>query len=188
MGTWGQLREVESELTRDVVKTTIPFWQLAKKYGVSKQAIFGFCNRMRIRRPKREHWERCSICQGLLRIARLKHSDFISSPTIKKQLKVKTDIFCNHIAILRREGLISERFGKLRSTRVEQAYQIYFKKKLPIDHIGRQVGLKYFAAAIAKHKLLGWDVPPSLFKYDTAYRSKSHLKKNKRKRRLGKGK
>jgi hypothetical protein len=42
MGTRGQLRRVEDRLIKDLEETTIPFWRLGKKYGVSKQAIFAF--------------------------------------------------------------------------------------------------------------------------------------------------
>ena len=183
MGTSGQLRKVEGRLIKDLEKTTIPFWRLGNKYGVSKQAISLFLHRKGIKRPKREHTETCSICQGLIRIAKKPHSDFISSHTIKKQLGLGPVIFLYHIGILRRKGLVSQNFGRLRSRRVERAYQIYFKKKLPVMTIGRQAGLKNFHAVIRTHKRLGWDVPDPVFKYDSAYRRKII-----RKRRLEKGK
>jgi DNA-binding transcriptional ArsR family regulator len=155
---------------------------LGKKYGVSKQAIFGFCKRRGINRPKREHTGKCSICQGLIRFAKKLHSDFISSHTIKEQLGLGQGQFLYHLRILRKKGLISQKFGRLRSKKAEWAYQIYFKKRLPIRTIGRQVGLKNFHAMIKKHKVLGWDVPDPLFKYDSAYRRKI-LKMIQRKRR-----
>ena len=161
-----KLRRVKDNLARDVEETAISFLQLAKKYGVSRQAIFNFRRRKEIKRPKREHTENCSICQGLLRIARQEHSDFISSPTIKKQLKVKSGRFRYHINILRRKGLISKRFGKLRSTRLERAYRIYFKKRLPVRTIGWEVGINNFGSILQQHKALGWDVPDPLFIYD----------------------
>ena len=86
MGTIGQLRGVEDRLTKDLEGTTIPLQILGKKYGVSKQAIFGFIHRKGIKRPKREHTEKCSICQGLIRIAKKPHTDFLSSHTIRKHL------------------------------------------------------------------------------------------------------
>ena len=88
MGIVSKLREVEKELISDVLKANISFSQLAKKYGVSRQALYGYCDRRGIRRQRKEHTERCSICQGLLQIARQKHSDFISTPTIKERLKL----------------------------------------------------------------------------------------------------
>jgi hypothetical protein len=164
--TLRSLRNVEDQLTKDLEGTTITFRMLANKYGVSKQAISYFCQRKGVKRPKREHKENCSICQGLLRIARQEHSDFISSPTITKRLKVKSSTFRYHINILRRRGLISKRFGKLRSTKLERAYQIYFKKRLPVRIIGWKVGIKNFGSILQQHKALGWDVPDPLFIYD----------------------
>ena len=183
MGTRGQLRRVEDRLIKDLEETTIPFWRLGKKYGVSKQAIFAFCNRKGIQRPKREHTEKCSICQGLIRIAKKPHSDFISSQTIKKQLGLGQVKFLYHIGILRKKGLISQKFGRLHSRRAERAYQIYFKNRLPIRTIGRQVGLKNFYSVIKQHKVLGWDVPAPLFTYDENGRRETNLKMIKRKRR-----
>jgi hypothetical protein len=182
MGTVGQLRRVEDQLIKDLEETTIPFRRLGEKYGVSKQAIFGFCNRRGIKRPKRGHPGKCSICQGLIRIAKKPHSDFISSQTIKKELGLGQREFRYHISILRKKGFISQKFGRLHSRRAERAYEIYFKKRLPIRTIGRQVGLKNFHSIIKTHKVLGWDVPVPLFKYDSAYRRKT-LKMIKRKRR-----
>jgi len=182
MGTMGQLRKVEGRLTKDLEKTTIPFWRLGNKYGVSRQAIFAFGKRRGIKRPKREHTEKCSICQGLIRIARKPHSDFISSRTIKKQLGLGPVTFLYHIGILRKKGLISKKFGRLHSARAERAYQIYFKKRLPVGTIGRQVGFKNFYSVIRSHKRLGWDVPDPLFKYDIN-ELRIRLKMARRKRR-----
>ena len=53
MGTVGQLREVEGRLIKDLTRTTVPSQQLAKKYGVSRQAIFDFIHRKGITRPKK---------------------------------------------------------------------------------------------------------------------------------------
>jgi hypothetical protein len=184
MGTAGQLKRAEDRLIKDLEETTIPFWRLGKKYGVSKQAIFGFCNRRGIKRPKREYTEKCSICQRLIGIAKKPHSDFISSQTIKKQLGLIGSLrFRYHIGILRRKGLISEKFGRLRSKKAELAYQIYFKKRLPVSAIGRRVGLKNFYSVIKRHKVLGWDVPVPLFTYDENGRRETNLKMIKRKRR-----
>jgi hypothetical protein len=182
MGTWGQLRRIGDRLIRDLEETTISLSMLGKKYGVTKQAIFRFCKSRGIKRPKREHTEKCSICQGLIRIAKKPHSDFISSHTNKTQLGLGRREFFNHIRILRKKGLISEKFGRLLSRKVERAYQIYFKRRLPIRTIGRQAGLKNFQSTIQRHKASGWDVPAPLFKFDSAYRRKI-LKMIKKKRR-----
>ena len=182
MGTAGRLKRVEDQLIKDLEETAIPFWRLGKKYGVSRQAVFGFCSRRGIKRPKREHTEKCSICQGLIRIAKKPHSDFISSRTIKKQLGLGNVKFLYHIGVLRKKGLVSQKFGRLHSKRLERAYQIYFKERLPVTAIGWQVGFKNFHSIIRKHKVSGWDVPDPLFKYDGKERS-IRFKIAKRKRR-----
>jgi hypothetical protein len=178
----GKLRRVEDRLIKDLKKTTIPLWRLGKKYGVSKQAIFQFMRRKEIKRPNKDHTKECSICKALIRMAKKPHSDFISSHTIREQLKVGS-IISHHIGILRKEGLISQKFGRLRSKRAELAYQIYFKKRLPVSTIGRQVGLKNFHSVIEKHRVLGWDVPAPLFEYDGNDRRAFRLKVLKKKRR-----
>ena len=173
MGTAGKLREVEDQLIRDLKKTTAPSQQLAKKYGVSRQAIFNFIHKKGITRPKKpkrqepEHTEKkCSICQGLLRIARKPHSDFICYQTLSEQLGLQGTELSSHLSLLRSKILVSQKFGKLLSKRAELAYRIYFKKRLPVTTIGRQVGLKNFHSVIQNHKTLGWDVPAPLFEYD----------------------
>jgi hypothetical protein len=182
MGTAGRLKRVEDRLIKDLEETTIPFSGLGEKYGVSKQAIFDFCSRRGIKRPRREHTEKCSICQGLIGIAKKPHSDFISSQTIKKELGLGEVSFRYHIGILRKKGFISQKFGRLHSKRLERAYQIYFKKRLPVTTIGWQVGFKNFHSIIQKHKASGWDVPDPLFKYDGKERS-IRFKIARRKRR-----
>jgi biotin operon repressor len=182
MGTTGKLKGAEDRLIKDLEETTVSLSMLGKKYGVSRQAIFGFVHGKGIKRPKREHTEKCSICQGLIRIAKKPHSDFISSQTIKKQLGLGEVDFRYHIGLLRKNGLVSQNFGRLRSKRAERAYQIYFKKRLPVRTIGWQAGLKNFRSIIQKHKASGWDVPAPLFKYDGNGR-RMRLKIARRKRR-----
>lgn len=159
-----KLKGVEDKLIKDAKETTLSLSQLAEKYGVSKQGISRFIHRKGIKRPKlpeKEHVETCSICQSLLRIANKRHSDFISSRTIKKQLGLRSGEWIYHIRILRKKGLISQRFGRLHSRKVELAYQIYFEKGLPIERIGKQVGLRNLHSVIRTHRALGWDVPDS---------------------------
>ncbi len=166
MGATWKLRKMEDQLIEDLKKTTIPFMRLAKKYGVSRQAIFYFCHSRKIRRPKKpmgEHTEICPICQALIQIAKKPYGDFISSPTIQKRLNIGSFKFNYHTNILRSKGLLSRKFGKLRSKKVERAYQIYFEKRPPVGAIGRQVGLKYFYSAIRKHRILGWDIPAPIW-------------------------
>jgi hypothetical protein len=180
MGTRGQLRGVEYRLIEDLEKTTIPLKRLGGKYGVSKQAVFQFMHQKMIKRPKREHTKTCSICKELLKIAKKPHSDFISSQTIREKLGVGRRVLNNHLCILRRKGLISQKFGRLQSQKLERAYQIYFKKRLPLEVIGENVGLKNFRSVIKLHRSLGWDVPVPLFKYDTNERRKAAKRKRRR--------
>jgi len=58
--------------------------------------------------------------------------------------------------------LVGQKFGKLRSERLEKAYAIYFTERLSIGRIARMVGLKNFHSIIRQHQGLGYDVPPSL--------------------------
>ncbi len=115
-GNRGRLTRAEKRLIKDLEETTRSLNELREKYGVTKQAISRFIPRKGIRRPKlpvTEHIGTCSICQGLLRIARQEHSDFISSPTIKKRLKIRPGTFRYHIRILRKKGLVSQWFGRI---------------------------------------------------------------------------
>ncbi len=172
MGAVGKLKEVENRLIKDLKKTTVPSQQLARKYGVSRQAIFDFIHRKGIRRPKRpkkqkpKHTEKnCSICRKLLRIARKPHSDFICYQTLSEQLGLQGKELSPHLSLLRGKKLVSRNFGKLLSKRAELAYQIYFKRRLPLATIGEQVGFRNFSSVIQKHKASGWDVPAPLFRY-----------------------
>ena len=178
----GRLRNVEDQLTEDLKRTTIPLRQLGKKYGVTYQAIFDFAHKRGIKRPKRpkrEHTKNCPICLSLIKISKTPHSDFISSLTIKEELKLKGPTFLYHICILRKKKIISPKFGRLHSRKAELAYQLYFTKRLPVVTIGRQVGLKNFNSHIWKHRVLGWDVPDPLFKFDSNDR-KAALKRKQR--------
>ena len=151
---------------------------------MSRQAICEFAQRRGIKRPKRPkrgHMQNCSICQSLLRIAKRPHSDFISSRTIKEQLRIKKANWLYHMRILRDKGLISPTFGRLQSQKVERAYQLYFKKRLPVTTIGRQVGLKNFYQFIKVHRASGWMSPP-LFKYDSKERMKAIARMNRKNR------
>ena len=181
-----KLKKVEDRLIKDLKETTLPFRKLGRKYGVSRQSIFGFCHRRGIRRPNRpeiEHTESCPICKSLIRIARKPYSDFISSRTIKDKLDIKKGELYYHLKLLRNKGLISRKFGRLHSKRIEQGYQIYFKGGLPVTSIGEQVGLTNFSSVINKHRALGWKVPDPLFRYDEKKRRKTALKRPQAKRR-----
>ena len=65
-----KLKKVEDRLIKDLKETTLPFRSLGKKYGVSGQSIFWFCQRRGIKRQNRpniEHTKNCPICKSLIR-------------------------------------------------------------------------------------------------------------------------
>jgi len=169
MASQGILRGKEDKLAKDLEGTTLSFEKLGKKYGVSKQAIYGFCKRQGIKRPKRPRGHQtgeCRLCHKLIQISKKPHSEFISIQTIAKETGESWVKCFRHLRTLRDKGLVTERFGRLKSKRAEKAYAIYFTKKLPIRAIGRKVGIKNFQSFIQKHRELGWNVPPSLYVYD----------------------
>ena len=175
-----KLKEVKDRLIKDLKESTLSFADLGKRYGVSKQAVCEFAQRRGLKRPTIEHTQNCPTCQSIMRIAKKPHSDFISSRTIKKQLGLVKLKWLYHLRILREKGLISPKFGRLKSKKAEMAYQLYFKKNLPVRTIGRRVGLKNFNSFIKRHRASGFDIPASPFKYDSHDRSKAALKRRKK--------
>jgi hypothetical protein len=131
MGTRGQLRRVEDRLIKDLEETTIPFLRLGKKYGVSKQAIFRFYKRKGIKRHKREHTEKCSICQGLIRIAKKPHSDFICFHTIKKALGFGRGEFFPISVFLERKDLFLQGSGDCAPERWSGLIRFILRKDFP---------------------------------------------------------
>jgi len=169
MKRWGILRGKEADLVKDLKETTLSFEKLGKKYGVSRQAIYFFSKRQGIKRPKRSighQTEECRLCQKLIQISKKPHSEFISIHTILEKMGTSKAKYFHHLRILRGKGLVSQRFGKFRSKRLEEAYAVYFKERLPIHTIGRMVGLTNFHSIIRQHRELGYDVPPSLYVSD----------------------
>jgi hypothetical protein len=77
--------------------------------------------------------------------------------------------------------LVDEKFGKLQSKKAEEAYAIYFTKRLPISTIGQKVGLKNFQSVIRRHREKGWKVPPSLYVYDGKEKSRIQSEIQRRK-------
>jgi len=158
MKKWGILRGKEDDLVRDLKKTTFSFKKLGKKYGVSRQAVLAFCKRQGIKRPVRPRGhqiEECRLCQELIGISKKPHSEFISIHTIVKETGGSRVKCLSHLRTLRDKGLVTEKFGRLKSKRAEKAYAIYFKTRLPISTIGRKVGIKNFHSIIRKHKEIG---------------------------------
>ena len=180
----GTLNGQEDNLVRDLERTTLSLEKLGERYGVSRQAIHGFCKRQGIKRkPKGHQIEECRLCQRLIQISKKPHSAFISIPTIVKETG-RLGAECRyHLRKLREKGLVDERFGRLGSKRAEKAYAMYFAERLSIRAIGRKVGLKNFPSVIRKHRELGWNVPPSLYVYDERERGRISRENNRRKRR-----
>jgi len=138
------------------------------------------------RKLKGHETERCPLCQKLIQISKKSHSEFVSIRTILKETGAKYPKYRYHVRRLRDKGLVNQRFGRFRSKRMEKAYAIYFKKRLPIRTIGWRVGLKNFSADIIRHRALGWDVPPSL--YEGRGGAGLRLKSNGKKAQKGIGK
>jgi len=186
MRRWGILRGKEGDLVRDLKETTLSSKKLGKKYGVSGQAVYGFCKRQGIKRPvksKGHQTGECRLCQKLIQISKAPHSEFISSDTIRKEMGASKGKYFQHLRTLRSKGLVSQRFGRIRSKRIEEAYAIYFTKRLSILTIGRKVGIKNFYSTIRRHMELGWNVPPSLYVYDRQERRRIQNEIQRRKQR-----
>jgi len=169
MGRTGILQGKKDDLVKDLKETSLSFEKLGKKYEVSRQAIYDFCKRQGIERPKRPRGHQtgeCRLCQKLIQISKKPRSEFISIHTIPKETGESWAKCYNHLRTLRDKGLVSQRFGRLRSKKIEKAYAIYFTKRLPIRTIGRKVGIKNFQSLIRQHRRSGWNVPPSLYVYD----------------------
>ena len=187
MRTWGILEDNKDNLIKDLEGTTLSSKKLGKKYGVSRQAVHDFSKRHGIKRPKRPKGHQtgeCRLCQKLIQISKKPHSEFISIHTIRK--KTGGELRGNnlyHLRTLRDKGLVDEKFGRLQSKRVEKAYAVYFKKRLPVLTIGRKVGIKNFHSIIRKHRESGWNVPPSLYVYDDKERSRVLSESQRRKQR-----
>jgi biotin operon repressor len=186
MVKWGILQGKEDNLVKDLKETTLSFKKLGKRYGVSRQAIYGFSKSRGIKRPvkpKGHQPEQCRVCQKLIQISKKPHSEFISIQTIVKETGGARIKCLKHLRILRSKGLVDEKFGKLRSKRAEEAYTIYFTKRLPIHTIGLKFGYKNFQSVIIKHREKGWEIPPSLYAYDGQERSRIQSEIQKRKQR-----
>jgi biotin operon repressor len=169
MRRWGKLQDKKDKLMKDLKETTLSLDKLGEAYGVSGQAILAFCKKQGIKRPKRPRGHQtgeCLLCQKLIQISKKPHSDFTSIHTIAKKTGKLRAEYLYHLRILRDKGLVSERFGRLRSKKAEKAYAIYFTKRLAISRIGRKVGIRNFQSLIQKHRELGWNVPPSLYIYN----------------------
>ena len=180
------LQDKEDDLLKDLKESTLSFKKLGKKYEVSRQAVYAFYKRHRIKRPKRpkgHQIKECHVCQKLIQISKKPHSEFTSIQTIVKQTGESMTKYFRHLRILRDRGLVDGKFGRLRSKRAEKAYQIYFTKRLPICTIGRKVGIKNFQSFIRRHREMGWNVPPSLYVYDGRERSRIQSEIQRRKQR-----
>ena len=166
MGRRGILRGEEGNLLKDLKETTLSFKKLGKKYGVSRQAVHRFSKGQGIKRPLRPRGhqvEGCHFCQRLIQMSKRPHSEFISIGTIAMEMGGSRGKCSYHLRTLRDKGLVGQRFGRLLSKRLEEAYAIYFKKRLPIRAIRQKIGITNFQWLIRRHWTLGWNVPPSLY-------------------------
>jgi len=162
----GALNGQEDNLVKDLERTTLSLEKLGERYGVSRQAIHDFCKRQGIRRkPKGHQIVECRLCQRLIQMSKKPRSEFISIPTIAKETRALRAECLSHLQTLKDEGLVDEKFGRLRSKKVEKAYAIYFTERLSIRAMGRKVGLNNFPSVIKKHRESGWNVPPPLYLY-----------------------
>ncbi len=180
MRRWRRLQAKKDKLVKDLEETTLSFKKLGKKYGVSRQAVHAFFRKQGIERPskpEKHRCEECPLCQKLTQISRMPRSEFISIHTIEKETGEARAECRYHLRMLRERGMIEKKFGRLRSERVEKAYAIYFKERLPIRTIGRRFGFKNFQSVIIKHRKSGWSVPLSLYDYDERERSRVRAKR-----------
>jgi biotin operon repressor len=175
MAMRGILHGKEDKLVKDLKETTLSFRKLGKKYGVSMQAVHNFSKRQGIKRPVKPRGHQtgeCRLCQKLIQISNKPHSEFLSIHTIVEETGGSRAKCLSHLRALRSKGLVSQRFGRLRSKRAEEAYAIYFTERLPIRMIGQRAGLKNFHSIIRRHRELGYNVLPSLYVYDRKKRDK----------------
>ena len=179
-GVRGQIKGIERELINDLREGIIPITDLSKQYGLARQSIYNFIRRKGVERPEKRHPMECSICQDLVRISKEPYGEFLAIETIRERLGIEKTVYFYHIRFVRKKGLVSRKFGMLRSQKVERAYQIYFTKRMPVNKIGKRVGLKRFWSNINGHKVSGRDIPPPLFIYDANERTKSLEKMRRR--------
>lgn len=172
-GVRGQIKGIEQELINDLREGIIPITDLSKKYGLARQTLYNFIRRKGIERPAKIHPKECLICQDLVRISKEPYGEFLAIKTIRERLGIEKKVYLYHIHHVRRKGLVSRKFGMLRSQKVERAYQIYLTKRMPVNKIGKRVGLKRFWSNINRHKVSGRDIPPPLFIYDANERAKN---------------
>ena len=165
MGRRGIIQDKRDNLVKDLKETTLSFKKLGNKYGVSRQRVHAFCTAQGIKRPLRPKGHQtkgCHFCEKLIEISKRLHSEFISIHTIAKETGGSTGKCSYHLRTLRDKGLVSQRFGRLLSKRLEEAYVIYFTKGLPVHIIEQKIGISNFRWLIRRHRELGWNVPPSL--------------------------
>ena len=171
------IRHNRDAVIRDLTRTRLPLEVIGRRYGVTRQALSIFMKRAGIERPlrpSRHQVDSCPVCQGLLRISQIPHSEFLTFHTIRDKLGpgISYERYLHHLKILKEKGLVNPKFGCLHSRKLERAYAIYFTKKLPVYEIGSMTGLKNFGALIRQHRQRGWDVPPPLFIYHGKERSR----------------
>ncbi len=125
------LQGKEDKLVKDLEETTLSFKKLGKKYGVSRQAVHEFFKMQGINRPlkpKGHQCAECPLCQKLIEISRMPHSEFISIQTIAKETGGARAECHYHLRTLRDRGMIDEKFGRLRSKGPERAMRFILRE------------------------------------------------------------
>jgi hypothetical protein len=120
MAKWGTIQAHRAEVIRDLMRTKLPLQVIADRYGVTRQALSNFMKRAGIERPlrpSRHKVESCPVCQGLRRVSRIPHSEFLTGRTIRDRLGagVTYGRYRRHIRILKQKGLVHQKFGCLAS-------------------------------------------------------------------------
>jgi DNA-binding transcriptional regulator YhcF (GntR family) len=144
MGRWGILQGKKDNLVKDLKETTLSFEKLGERYGVSRQAIHGFCRTQDIKRPLNHRGHQtgeCRLCQKLIQISKKPQSEFISVHTIVNETEESKAKYLYHLQRLRDKGLVDEKFGRLLSKNriADEVFKEIFPKKLSRSQSSEQV-------------------------------------------------
>jgi hypothetical protein len=187
----GKLTSRASEVAADL-KKPVPLAKLAQRYGVTKQALNQFIKTHHIKRPvvvKPAHITICPLCRRIARAASKAGSEFLSLPTIMKQVGLvfsRTEErreFRDHLRRLKRAKTINPLFGRIMQKHYEAAFRDYFNLGLPVTHIGRKHGIANLLSVMERYREKGFKFPPSLFKYDGNARRARPIERKKTEKR-----
>jgi hypothetical protein len=187
----GKLTSRASRVVADL-KKPIPLRRLAQKYDVSKQALNQFIKVRKIKRPfipKPNHVTICRLCRRIAKVASRPGAEFLALPTVMKQVgllffrtKDRRE-FRDHLRRLKHAKMVSPLFGRIIGKHYEEAFQDYFKLRIPVTHIGRKHGVANLLSVIERYRRKGFKFPPPRFKYDgEARRARLRQRRNTGKR------